>query len=152
MDMMIGATVQRGAGVANNNVKYQLPQLISVFPELKSIYTATINLRLDKPLHILKFDRTAFIRWWDVAFGRVGFWHRELFSILPIRFEYPVNQPSKTAWLFVSHHSSYFQKAKTIIGRFRFGDVEVVTEKIDGLMYGQRCKIHVEKADDIEVG
>jgi hypothetical protein len=79
----ITATVQPGAGVASKNLKFQMPHVIGHFPELKDIYTATINLQLDKPLLISKLQRTTpTIRWWDVDAGRPGFWHLEQFSIL----------------------------------------------------------------------
>jgi hypothetical protein len=152
MNVVIAATIQRGARVASKNVKDQLPRLISHFPELKNIYTATINLRLDEPLHVSRLERTTFVQWWDVDEGREGFWHPERFSILPIMFEYPIDNPSKDAWLYVSHHSNYFAKAQTVSGRFRFEEVEIVTGKINGLVYGQRCKIHIEKTEDIDVG
>lgn len=121
-----------------------MPHLVWQLPELKNIYTATINLLLDTPLRISKFERTTLpIPWWDVDDSRPGFWHEERFSILPIMFEYPINTPSKVAWLFASHDSAYFHDPD------RF---EVVTEKIDGLLTGQRCIIHVEKNPDINVG
>jgi hypothetical protein len=146
MNVSIGATVQPGARVANKNVAFQLPHLILQFPELKNIHTATINLHLDQPLLISKFEQPAFIEWWDAG---PNYWHPERFSILPIKFEYV---SIKEAWLFVSYDSGYFQKAKMDSGGFRFADIEVVTEKIDGLTYGERCQIHVEKTDDIDVG
>ena len=152
MDVVIEATVQRGARVANKNIKSQLPKLISQFPELKDIHTATINLRLDKPLLISKFERTTFIRWWDVDVGRAGFWHPEEFSILPIKFEYPINGQTKDGWLFVSHDSGYFRRAQTASGLFRFEVIEVVTEQIAGLQYGHRCKIYVEKTNAVDAG
>jgi len=152
MNVVISATVQRGARAASKNVPYQLPLLIPQFPELKNIYRATINMRLDRPLLISKFERTTFIKWWDVDVGRAGFWHPERFSILPIGFEYPIDAPTKEAWLFVSYDSRSFLLAQTTSGRFSFQEVEVVTEKIDGLEYGRRCKIHVEITDAIDVG
>ena len=115
--------------------------LIWQFPELKNIYTATINLRLDRALRISKFERTTLpIPWWDVDNSRAGFRHEERFSILPIMFEYPVDAPTKEAWIFVSHCSQYFQRAQMITGLFRFEEVEVVTERIDGLVTGNDAK------------
>jgi hypothetical protein len=144
MNIVISATVLRGFGVASKNIKFQMPHLIWQFPELKNIYPATINLSLDIPLHISKFERTTLpIPWWDVDNSSKGSWHIERFSILPIRLEYPINVPTKEAWLFASHDSAYFNDPH------RF---EVVTEKIDGLVTGQPCKIHVGKTDDIDVG
>jgi hypothetical protein len=143
--IIIGATVHSGFGVASKNIKFQMPHLIWQFPELKNIYTAAINLRLDTPLRIYRFERTTLpIPWWDVDNSNLqSRWHIERFSILPIKFEYPINGPIKEAWFFASHNSAYF------LDPHRF---EVVTEKIDGLLTGQQCKIHVEKAPDIDVG
>ncbi len=137
MNVVISATVQPGFGVASKNIKFQMPHLIWQFPELKNIYTATINLLLDTPLHISTYARTTLpIPWWDVDNSRKGFWHIEQFSISPIKLEYPTGAPTKEAWLFASHDSAYFSDP------LRF---EVVAEKIDGLATGHRCKIHVEK-------
>jgi hypothetical protein len=144
MTLMIGATVKRGYGVATKNLKFQMPHLIWHFPELKNIHTATINILLDRALHVSKYDRTTLpLPWWDVDTFREGFWHIERFSIFPIKFEYPFNAASKDAWLFVSHNSSYASDP------LRF---EVVTEKIDGLAIEQRRKIYVEETDHINVG
>jgi hypothetical protein len=144
MTLVIGATVERGFGVANKNLKFQMPHLIWQFPELKSIYTATINILLDSALHVSSYDRTTLpLPWWDVDTSGNGAWHIEKFSILPIKFGCPLSTVSKDAWLFVSHDSAY------VSDPLRF---EVVTEKIDGLAIGQRCKIHVEKTESINVG
>jgi len=152
MNVVIGATTQCGAGVASKNLKFQMPHLIWQFPELKNIHTATINIRLDRPLHISKLDRTTLpIPWWDVDnSSSSGRWHIERFSILPLLFEY-LDAPTKEAWLFASHDSRYFNAARSSLG-FCFNAIEVVTEKINGLATGQRCKIHVEKTDNIDVG
>jgi hypothetical protein len=141
---VISATIQRGFGVASKNIKSQLPHLVQIFPELKNIYTASINILLDKPLHIAKLERTTpIIQWWDADSSGKGFWHPEQFSIVPIKFEYPVNTATKEAWLLVCHDSAYFRDP------LRF---EVVTEKLNGLMPGQQCKIHIQKTADIDVG
>jgi hypothetical protein len=121
-----------------------MPHLIWQFPELKNIYTGTINLVLDRPLHISKLERTTLpIPWCDVDNSRRSFWHEERFSIVPIQFEYPINAPTKEAWLFISHDSTYFRDSRHF---------EVVTEKIEGLETGKQCKIHIDKTDNIDVG
>jgi len=118
MNIAIDATVWRGFGVATKNLKSQLPHLIKEFPELENIHTATINVHLEKPLRIAKLERTTSpLRWWDAeCSGSSGFWHTEQFSIVPIVFEFPVNAAAKKAWLFISHDSSYFAKARLISG------------------------------------
>jgi hypothetical protein len=154
MNVVISATTQRGAGVASKNIKFQMPHLIWQLPELKNIHTATINILLDRPLLISRLDRTTLpIPWWDVDNSSPqGRWHIERFSILPVLFEHPINAPTKEAWLFVSHDSAYFKAARTPLVGFCFKAIEVVTQKIDGLATGQRCKIHVEKTDNVDVG
>jgi hypothetical protein len=146
MYLVIDATVLRGFGVASKNIKFQMPYLIWQFPELKDIHTATINVQLEKPLRITKLERTTPpLPWWDVDVDNPnsGRWHIEQFSIVPIKFEFPVRTSNKEAWLFVSHGSAIFRNPH---------HYEVVAEKIDGLAPGNRCRIHIQKADNITVG
>jgi DNA end-binding protein Ku len=136
----------RGFGMASKNVKFQMPHLIWQFPELRDIHTATINVQLEKPLRITKYERTTLpLPWWDADVNNSdsGRWHVEQFSILPIKFEFPVKAPTKEAWLFVAHDSATFRSAY---------HYEIVTVKIDKLMPGAVCKIHIVKTDGISVG
>ena len=135
MNAVIGATVMRGFGVASRNLKLQMPHLIWQFPELKNIYTATINVQLERSLRIAKLERTTPpLPWWDVDVNNTdsGRWHVEQFSIVPIEFECPIKAPTIEAWLFMSHGSAIFRNPY---------HYEIVTEKIDTLAPGRHCKI-----------
>ena len=57
MTLVIGATVERGFGVTNKNLKFQMPHLIWQFPELKSIYTLQSTYYSDSALHVSSYDR-----------------------------------------------------------------------------------------------
>jgi hypothetical protein len=90
MARICDATVFKGAGVFSKNIKYQMPHLVWQFPDIKDIYPASINVQLDKPLPIRKYDCTTLpIPWFDVDYsGRVLGWQVERFSFLEIlRFE-----------------------------------------------------------------
>jgi hypothetical protein len=96
MKDIIGGTVVRGFGVASKNIKFQLPHLVVNFPEIKEVFCASINVKLDAPLHDLNYDYTTPpIRWWDLLDERSGFgqWAVEKFSFLRIGFECPVDGP-----------------------------------------------------------
>jgi len=132
MPDIIDATVTSGFGVANKNIKFQLPHLVQQFPEIKNIYPGSINVLFDKPLPALKFDYTTSpVRWWDAGPDQ---WQIEIFSFLAIEFEYPLNGALYRAWLFDCHNSAYHRAP------MRF---EVISEKINGVSNGQRCRVHM---------
>jgi hypothetical protein len=133
----VEGTVVQGNRVASKNIKFQLPQLIKQFPDIKDIHTASINVKLDSPLRIHRYDHNASIRWWDIAEGRDGFWHPEDFSLLEIKFEFPIGGVIYRAWFYESHHSGRVGDPKNF---------EIVSEKIQGLSYGCRCKIRVDRS------
>jgi hypothetical protein len=134
MTKVIDATIARGYGVASKNIKFQMPHLVWHFPEIRDIYTASINVELDTPLPLSTFDFTSLpIAWWDVADTHPGRWAVERFSFVRITFEYPLDTSPKNAWLYIAHNSAYFKDPK------RF---EIITEKIDGLVPGTRCRVH----------
>jgi hypothetical protein len=137
MTVSVEGTVVKGNGVASKNIASQLPHLIKQYPDIKDIHTASINVRLDRPLRIHRYDHETKISWWDVDEGRPGFWHPEKFSLLEIDFEFPIGGPTYRAWFYESHDSG------------RVGDpvnFEIVSEKIEGLSYGDRCRIHVDRS------
>jgi hypothetical protein len=123
--------------VASKNVKSQLPHLIEQFPEIKDVYPATINVKLDEPFSDLKYDfTTSPIQWWDADANRpeLGFRHTESFSFLRIKFEYPTGGPIYNAWLFGCHDSHWFNDPLRL-------SHEVIAEKIANLSYNTRCRI-----------
>jgi hypothetical protein len=136
-DITVDGTVVRGNRAASKNIKFQLPHLIGQFPDIKNIYSASINVRLDSSLLIRKYDHNTSISWWDVDEGREGFWHPERFSLLEIKFEFPIGATIHRAWFYESHDSG--RVGNPVI-------FEIVSQKIEGLSYGSRCKIHVDKS------
>ena len=75
-------------------------------------------------------------------FGKRGLAHRKV-HILPIKFGCPLSAVAKMLGF------SSLTTPLMFSDPLRF---EAVTEKIDGLAIGQRCKIHVEKTESINVG
>ncbi len=135
MDEIIDATIFKGHGVASKNVKSQLPHLIEQFPEIKDIFPATINVKLDRPFSNLKYDfTTSPIKWWDADAHKPtrGFWHLEQFSFLRIKFEYPTGGSIYNAWGLGCHDSQWFNDPLTH---------EVIAEKVANLSYDTRCRI-----------
>jgi hypothetical protein len=139
MTAILDATVCRGSGVANKNIKFQLTHLVWQFPDIKNIYPGSINVTLDKPLRIAKYDYTTLpTPWWDVDETHPGRWRAETFSFLEIKFEYPVGSPLYRAWIFDCHVSAYHGDPE------RF---EIILEKINGMSTGQRCPFPYSKKD-----
>src|SRR5260370_12618519 len=138
MFVVIDATVIRGFGVASKNIMLQKTHWVWQFPDIKNIHAGSINVQLDKPLHILSYDYTTLpTPWWDVDESHPGRWAVEKFSFLKINFEYPTGGPVHSAWFFNCHNSAYANDPN------RF---EIISERIDGVFSGQRCKIHIEKS------
>lgn len=137
MTVIIEGTVFKGAGVASKNIKSQLPHLVGLFPDVKNIYFGSINVKLEKPLQTLSWDLTTSpIAWWDVDETQ-GHWAHERFGFLEIDFEYPIGGSLHRAWLFDCHNSAYHTDP------VRF---EIISERIDGLSYGQQCKLYIAKS------
>jgi hypothetical protein len=138
MMTIVPATIATGCGVATKNIRHQLPHLAAQFPDIKNIYSGSINVTLDAPMPTLSWDyTTSLIRWWDAdPITGGGSWAFEHFSLLEFKFEYPLNAPLHRAWLFDCHNSRYHNDP------FRF---EIIAEWIAAVATGQRCKLHLEK-------
>jgi hypothetical protein len=61
MTVIIEGTIIKGCGVANKNIKFQMPHLVWQFPDIKDIYPGSINVSLEKPLRILTYDVRSFV-------------------------------------------------------------------------------------------
>ena len=134
-DEIVDATIFKGYGVASKNIKFQMAHLVWQFPEIKDIYPATINVRLDKPFLNLSYDHTTLtIPWWDTDEQRRGDWQYEKFSFLRIEFEYPIDGPRYRAWIFGCHNSRWFNDELRLTH-------EVIAEKVPNLSYNTRCRI-----------
>ena len=130
MTNIIDATVFRGFGVASKNIKYQLPHLAWLFPEIRDIFPGSINVRLDSPLRNLSYDYTTLpTPWWDVDQHSAGRWAVETFSFLRIGFESPTDGPLHRAWIFDCHNSRWFADPLCF---------EVITEKVADISDGMR--------------
>jgi hypothetical protein len=62
MTVIIEGTIIKGFGVANKNIRFQMPHLVWQFPGIKDIYPGSINVSLEKPLRILTYDYTSICR------------------------------------------------------------------------------------------
>jgi hypothetical protein len=49
------AVVFGGAGVFSKNIKYQMPHLVWQFPDIKDIHPGSINVQLERPLHVARY-------------------------------------------------------------------------------------------------
>jgi hypothetical protein len=136
MATIYDATVFKGLGVFSKNIKYQMPHLVWQFPEIKDIYPASINVELNKPLPITKYDCTTLpIPWLDVdPSGQILGWQFEGFSFLEIQLEFPIGGQLYRAWIMDCHKSAFLNDP------IRF---EIISNKIAGIAYGRRCRLHV---------
>jgi hypothetical protein len=127
----IKGRVTEGLGVANLTIKLQMPFFAKEFPEIKACHQASINLELERPLHIWNPDHTTDRILWNPADLR-----GERFSFLRIRLECPLNSALQQAWLYMAHNSIHYH---------RFVEVEVLSKYIADLKYGMLCQIHLNK-------
>ena len=107
-----------------------MPFFEQVFPDVKDCHPATINLKLETPLRIRNPDFTTTPIQWESKGS-------EVFSFLRIRFECPLGTEPRRAWIYIPHNSPH---------RHKVFQVEVLTEKIDGLVNGTPCLIHIDEA------
>ena len=136
MTTNVDGTIFKGHGVASKNIKFQLPQLVWQFPEIKDVFPGSINVQLVTPLRNLKYDYTTVpTPWWDVDQHRPGQWAIEEFSFLRIWFEYPAHGPAYRAWIFGCHNSQWFSNPH------RF---EIIAEEIAGIVSGAHCRIRID--------
>ena len=136
MATIYNAVVFGGIGVFSKNIKYQMPHLVWQFPDIKDIHPGSINVQLEGPLHVARYDCTTLpIPWLHVDdSGEILGWQFERFSFLEIQFE-PMGGRLHRAWIMDCHHSATFHKDPT-----RF---EIISEKIAGVANGQRCRLHI---------
>jgi len=127
--LIIRGRVTEGLGAATQTLKLQMPFFAKHFPEVKNCHPATINLDLERPIHIWNPDHTTPRIPWA---GPPG----ERFSFLRIRLESPLDSALRQSWLYLPHGSPHYH---------RLVEVEVLAERIDNLQFGMLCQIHIEK-------
>jgi CTP-dependent riboflavin kinase len=127
--IIIRGKVTEGLGAASHTLTLQMPFLVSQFPEVKDCYPASINVDLERPLHIWNPDFTTHRIPWA---GPPG----ERFSFLRIRLECPLDSSSRKAWIYIPHGSPHYHKLV---------EIEVLTEKVANLQFGMPCQIHIPK-------
>lgn len=124
----IRGRVVNGLGFGQFTVKAQMPEFAKVFPEVKDCYQATMNIELEMPFRIQNPDYTTKpIKWTNNG-------PPERFSFLRVRFEIPLDQPHRDAWVYVPHLSPNNANI------FR---IEVLTEYVNGITYGTACAVHI---------
>lgn len=102
-------------GAANQTVPLQLPHLIKYEPHFQKCYPATINVLLENPLKIMKWDITTK----PIAWIKENPAFNEVFSFLEINFIYL--EHSYLSWIYYPHQSP---------NRIDPFHIEVLTEKI----------------------
>jgi len=106
-----------------------MPFFAKEFPEVKDCHTASINLDLERLLHIWNPDHTTTRIQWEDPPG-------EIFSFLRIRLECPLNSELQQAWLYLAHNSIHYH---------RLFEAEVLSKWIVNVQYGMLCQIHKER-------
>jgi hypothetical protein len=136
MAILIDATTFRGAGAATKNIKHQLSGLLSQFPVIIGIHPGSINVRLDQPLNKLNwaYVTNPSIYWWDEGPNRIL---TETFGFLEIKFEYRLGGGLYRAWLFDCYNSAWHASPC---------DFEIISERIDGVSFGQLCRVHLPRS------
>jgi hypothetical protein len=133
MATVFKGTTFAGFGAATKNIKHQLSGLLSQYPPIIGIHPGSINVRLDNPLSELSWDYVTDppIHWWYEGPNNV---QTETFGFKEILFEYPLGGRLYRAWLFDCYNSAFHQSPLLF---------EIIAEKIAGLSYNQRCRVHL---------
>jgi hypothetical protein len=88
---------------AHGNLAVQLPLIAAEFPEVAACHYGTINVELAVPLFVIAPDhRTQAIHWNDA-----GFPNGEVFDLLRIQFEAPLDAGPVNAWLYIPQGSPH---------------------------------------------
>jgi hypothetical protein len=102
------------------------------FPEVKACHHGTINIELTVPLFVIAPDhRTQAIHWNDASFP-----NGEVFDLLRIQFEAPLDAAPVNAWLYISQGSPH-RRMPCIH--------EVIAPKLD-IPAGVQCRIRINRA------
>jgi hypothetical protein len=128
----LNGVVVPGTRSASSNLQQQIPLIAEEFPEIENCHRGSINLLLEGALRIDNPDHQTGQILWQRPPG-------EVFGFLRIRFEYPINAAPRRAWIYIPHDSPHF--------RLRC-HIEVLTEeKVQGLAYGARCRVHLPRCN-----
>jgi hypothetical protein len=123
-----GMVIQGLQAAGRSTLVRQMPHFQSVRPEMRGLHPATINLQLEGALRIDNPDFSTEYAWYRPT--------PEKFSFLYITLEFPIGSAHRSAWIYVPHESPHLSKRC---------QVEIISEKIEGLIYGSRCRIHVPR-------
>jgi hypothetical protein len=132
MFIINGEVVQGLQAAGRVTLLLQFPHFERVLPDFHGYHPATLNLRLDRGLRIETADRET---WYDWA-GPPG----ELFGFLKILIEYPVGGPLRPGWIYIPHGSPHYGNPFL---------VEVISQKIEGIVYGSLCRIHISRGKSV---
>jgi len=132
--VIIEGKIVNGYGAARQNLEWQMPYFIEVFPEIKGCYLGSINLELVKPLKILMPDfTTGPIKWHPVHINL-----EERFSFIRIKLE-TVNSAGNNsvvdAWIYDPHNSPHRPDPFY---------VEIIAPKIELSNVGL-CRVHIDR-------
>jgi ADP-heptose:LPS heptosyltransferase len=132
----VAARLVRGLGVASGTLSRQLPLISATFPEVAECHPGTINLQLDRALHVREPDhRTPPLAW--TPSGRT----REVFDLVRVELELVGSGRRFPAWLYVAHGSPH-RSTPTIH--------ELIAKPLD-LARETDCRLHI-RSSAIEVG
>jgi hypothetical protein len=90
-----------GLKAAHENLAKQLPLIAKEFPEIADCHHGTINVHLTVPLFVVAPDHRSEPIPWD----NTNFPNGEVFDLLRIQFEAPVDTKPVTAWFYIPHGS-----------------------------------------------
>src|SRR5271166_6263209 len=91
--IIIEGTVIPGLSAAARTLPEQWPTVVRFIPAIQQCEQRTINVQLKHALHVKEPDVMLYVPWGDRS---------ENVSIIEIEFEYPVNGPTKKAWIYSS--------------------------------------------------
>ena len=128
--MILTGTIQKGYGLAMENLKKQLPYIEAEFPEIKGCFEGTLNLKIDRGLLVVSPDhRTKPIPWHESHIPG------EIFDILRIKIKETRSDELIQAWLYIPHNSDH---------RKDLSIHEVIAQQLD-VSQNDKFEIHIDR-------
>lgn len=121
----IQGVVIQGIGAASRTVAQQLPGFVARFRELEICHPATINVRLDTRLLVLRPDFQVVSEWGG---------GQEIVDFLRIGLEIPVGRPRGSAWIYVPHKSPHRENP---------AHHEILSVFLDEVRPGTSCAVRI---------
>jgi hypothetical protein len=131
--VIVEGVIWPGATATSITISKQLPLLAPYVPDAAGLHPGTINVLFPEGAGIritVPDIVTPPLAWRGPGLAS------ERFALTRVGFEFPPGNPAVDAWIYTAEQSHH---------RFDMGIVEVLARKIEGIVYRQPCKLHLDR-------